>query len=602
MGFLQPFPVLLIVVAGLLACTSCDEGGLQHLDKFKGLGDNCEDNATCTVDVEFSFCNLTVDVKHCACLPAYVPDDRTGIPEKCLLKATELEVPDSCEIQTQCRDFENSECRIESNAGQCVCIGVRVPSDNKLRCLTGEVPIGQPCEEDQQCVGGPNSACSISKRCECTSGWVSNSNNTECLIIVDNLLGDYCTETIQCQRGKPGDFSECIAYLEEPNKKCNCTNSAIVVGNDNICYPIVSRIGNACEKDQQCIVGIGGSTCVNKVCECNSGFFPSNDGSKCLQQVELDKPCQEDQQCTQNAICLINATNPNLGKVCQCDAGYVGAVNTCYAVTTAIGGFCNDDIQCKNLEANCIQYNETETTKTCQCTVDEIENSSKTKCLARLSKLNVTCEDSIQCQMINNSECYLNATPNQKKCQCRQNDYVESWERPNTCVLIGNELNAKCDEDRQCIEGIGNLSECADGKCQCKRTYGYYNGSCYIPAKLDQKCDYLEECQVGVNQLAFCQGGYCRCQSGTIRFDEKCYLNKTVGDPCESNIECTVGIQGQVQCDGSTKSCKCGLGYSPDPLNKVCTSGSTPNFQFSLYMCVIMLIMSSFSLKNSVYW
>ncbi|ODM96454.1 Prion-like-(Q/N-rich) domain-bearing protein 25 [Orchesella cincta] len=575
--------VVLTFVASLVAFSTCQS-------VKNGLGEDCTVDADCTVTVTFSYCNTTAGVNKCACLPEYVQGNNTVVPVPeltCFLKATELDKPNSCEISAQCVHFGNSTC----DTMQCVCRSGSLSSTDKKKCLTANVIIGQHCEEDKQCVG-PNSGCTSSKVCACNVGYVSNSNNTQCLQVVNDLLTTECLEPIQCHRGSPGPWSDCIVSpAGSTTKVCNCTSLAIAV--NSTCYLIPVEVENACQTDQQCEVGLGESYCSsNGQCLCKAGFVPSTNRDKCLLQVKLDDSCVDSTQCStvNNAQCVLNASNPTDGQRCRCNTNYVGDGGECYPLTTVIGGLCSRDSQCVNLGATC-------NTTTCQCSGTDVENASKTKCLPLRPNLNDTCDQTAQCQ-VNNSVCVL--PPGQTtglQCQCQLDVYVESNVTDNTCVPIRHELNEKCEENLQCVAGIGNLSECADGVCQCKRTYGYFNGSCYIPSALGQVCHQHEDCYLGVNQYAFCSNGTgttdarCRCQPGTLELNRKCYQPKLIGHSCVFNEECTVSIQGEVQCDATTKICTCRLGYSPDAGNTVCASGTMLQYQFSLSLCVIMLVM-----------
>lgn len=175
-----------------------------------------------------------------------------------------------------------------------------------------------------------------------------------------------------------------------------------------------------------------------------------------------------------------------------------------------------------------------------------------------------------------------------------------------------HERNKPCAEEVQCIAGLGPLSTCADGVCQCKLSYGYHNGKCYIPAKLNELCEVVEQCYVGVNNLTMCSTRStrpedtplrrCQCLPGTIPFqnNQKCFdPNKRVGSSCNSHEECTFSIVGTVYCETFTKSCACQLGSTPIASNSICTSGSGASnihqyFSFIVTLLIIIFLETTF--------
>ncbi|ODM92518.1 hypothetical protein Ocin01_14164 [Orchesella cincta] len=187
------------------------------------------------------------------------------------------------------------------------------------------------------------------------------------------------------------------------------------------------------------------------------------------------------------------------------------------------------------------------------------------------------CRETTQCTPLN-SACVFDRNENTSFCLCSVGEYIESEKTPGKCLKIQNELRLPCEEEQQCVSGLGILSECRDGFCFCRYNYAYYDGYCYTPAKLTERCYVDGECHAGVNNYTFCNPSdmRCRCLPGAIVHDNTCYATKYVGDLCNSNVECALSILGNVICDSSTNRCTCFRGYSAEYGNSVCSSASLP--------------------------
>lgn len=183
-----------------------------------------------------------------------------------LVKTSQL-VTTECESNTACEIFSpGSYCSQDKRICSCD-INFR-PSKNGLHCLKADINIGQPCTEDQQCVGFAGYQTSIclpgSRICACNDGYVPNQNFTTCLRIVAKL-GEDCEEHYQCQVGKPGPLSECVKEDDLPRSVCRCQSSAVDAPppNSDYCFR-KSPSKQACQVGTQCYQMQ--EICVEQVC------------------------------------------------------------------------------------------------------------------------------------------------------------------------------------------------------------------------------------------------------------------------------------------------------------------------------------------------
>lgn len=295
----------------------CNDGFIESPDGMKciplshAIGDNCEINAQCLV------ANSVCENNVCACASGFVSSmDKT----KCLQKR-EI-IGEECEEHAQC--FANAEC--SGGALKCTCKNGFVSSLDKKRCLLIQYTIGNPCELSEQC-GAPNSYCSEESKCACKDGFVPDPSLTNCIpestarligqpcksfvecpgtsectnagicactegqivnvklqdcLGIRNTLGSPCSEVQQCQQGELGPLSDCVDTDGGGKKVCHCSENAVNGGKSNKCLQRALQIGDACEIQEQCIVRLGSSQCLDGHCQCILPSKPTADLTKCV--------------------------------------------------------------------------------------------------------------------------------------------------------------------------------------------------------------------------------------------------------------------------------------------------------------------------------
>lgn len=310
-----------------------------------------------------------------------------------------------CENNSSCEIFVGSFC--DQTASICRCKTGTFANPGESICLS---LIGQPCTENQQCVGhdSNSSVCLIGsspKLCDCRTRFVQNFDLTDCLPIRDSL-GEHCVESIQCQRGAPGNFSSCL------NHSCQCNPNTVPVDVNTTtnlpatCMLTAVQVGGPCENDLQCTTNLGSSRCNGNVCVCSENHV--NASSRCLPAKSLSEDCVESVQCTAlNSECTGTG-----GLKCTCKNGYVNVVseNTCLA-KVSIGQSCENSVQCPDTSTCTLN-------KKCECSQGYIPSASNDKCLKLAELLDETCIEQSQCKQLANSEC-VNG-----KCHCSPGRYI----------------------------------------------------------------------------------------------------------------------------------------------------------------------------------
>lgn len=174
------------------------------IPKIVKLDENCETNAQCLANTQFSKC----ENKTCTCIEKYVRNNGhclSAIGRKCATN----------------KDCQNDTQYTICSKNQCVCNHSHVASSDQKTCLPNADYLGQ-CSETAQC----NRNLGVGAICEdgmCICNYdhfnitIGPTNRTYCEKIV--VPGDYCTQHKECQQYvKHLDEQTMECYMSE----CNC--------------------------------------------------------------------------------------------------------------------------------------------------------------------------------------------------------------------------------------------------------------------------------------------------------------------------------------------------------------------------------------------
>lgn len=218
-----------------------------------------------------------------------------------------------------------------------------------------------------------------------------------------------------------------------------------------------------------------------KKCACNPAknavYVKVDDACLGVSTFARDFSCKFDDQCRAGSLGPYSVCNPNTGR-CEClDSLGPGRdiikINDKCVVAKRIGDNCEEDLEC---DQSIQGY--------AQCGLPQQGN---------LPVLPV------------------NAT---KVCKCSPGyipDAGKEINNPRLCLPVGKDESSACQIDEQCHAGIGPLSRCFSGTCQCADVVAW--------------------------------------QGEAVFYKDRCYLKRALGDPCESDTQCKAGINENAVCD-----------------------------------------------------
>lgn len=214
------------------------------LKKAQQLGDSCEENIQCHAELtEWSYCLRGM----CACI------ETISVPSKnndtCLEIIHDLD-NGTCEESQQCQHGipgEFSECvpsKDDPTKNVCMCTDEAVNETGCNKCLRKAKLVGDSCEADIQCTAnlGDLSSC-LSGECLCIEGVsIPGKDNDTCLEIINNLMGDICQESQQCQSGTPGQLSDCLPLQNDSSKAvCQCSGKGANIPGEHVCLEYLAE-------------------------------------------------------------------------------------------------------------------------------------------------------------------------------------------------------------------------------------------------------------------------------------------------------------------------------------------------------------------------
>ncbi|KAL4506089.1 hypothetical protein ABPG72_013850 [Tetrahymena utriculariae] len=382
---------------------------------------------------------------------------------------------------------------INNDSTACVCGQNKQETDKKCTCIKGFF------EKDKQCVG-------------CISSCDVCSNETDCQKCSVNSYLNYMNK---CESDCPETFIKddrnlkciCPTNFRLQNNKCFCDTGYSYVGGNCIkcpqncnscssettciqCLPIYFLdFNNTCNTDcpatyikdlssSFCKCGQGQTENTNKhTCECNNGFFPSQDGT-CEQCIYNCQICQNGTECTkcedkfflnsqnscvsscpqtfqqdlQNMICVCPNNSTLNGKICTCNQDYeMQSDNTCELKCSPFCDSCSVAGECDVCQEGYFMNFDFTCVNTCPQTY--IEN-----------KYTRTCECDQLAEMINVSQF-------EKKCVCPTNLIYQEGSKCLNCI----QNCQKCSNENNCDKCIQGFYLHSDGKCgDCDTKNGYF--------------------------------------------------------------------------------------------------------------------------------
>ncbi|KAL6727584.1 hypothetical protein Aduo_009449 [Ancylostoma duodenale] len=503
------------------------------------------------------------------------PATQTMINNRCVTYSI---VGGPCMANAQCvggSTCQNSYCTCESGLAEM--FGFCIVDTTRPQCkdsevmvngkCTPKVPVGFPCQVNQQCLGGAQ--CNYGT-CQCPAGQAiingvclggssggcpSNQVmvNGQCMPLV--VIGSRCSFTQQCLGNSVciNNFCQCPSGSSQFNGKCSspeCRQNQVLVNNQCLA---MATVGGQCRYDEQCT---GYSQCTNGYCRCPDGAAPTNGmcntqstgckpyqvsvNNQCLDKVSIGQSCSNVAQCILNARC---------SSTCECQYP-----------TTYNGSAC----------VNGIYY----------CSPGTVSVSNR--CLP-LVQLGQSCQNSAQCMsfgICSSGRCICSTDSTAINGICRSNQEMFGCDLNQ--VLIGNQcyllsqIGARCTYNQQCLGG----SICQSGICRCPaNTVDNGNGMClngnnpgtsqYCASPNEEVASIPVNCQVS------------GCPSGSY-----CYLN-----PQLQKFFCCrqkqTGGGGSGECKDPSQSIMYENGVATNCLYAHCPSGAHCEHSSSMqqYVC-----------------
>ncbi|XP_072759254.1 uncharacterized protein [Anoplolepis gracilipes] len=228
-----------------------------------------------------------------------------------LSSAERIDTPIPCGNTSDCRSTK-LELQVDAfcTDGYCMCPNV----DNGVNFCSSfhvqETKISGPlfyrtCKLHQDCKYMGGFCNKTISQCDCVKDYVPATDKQHCVRKV-RAIGAACTDENQC--------STFLANTTCENEKCVCISGYHYV--EHACWR-KAGYRRPCRKNQECS-HIEGVICANMICECASGTVLNMDGMKCLTAaMKIEDDCVESAQCSAtfaNSLCL--------DKKCQCESGY----------------------------------------------------------------------------------------------------------------------------------------------------------------------------------------------------------------------------------------------------------------------------------------
>ena len=278
------------------------------------------------------------------------------------------------------------------------------------------------------------------------------------------------------------------------------------------------------------------SLCVNKTCECLSGYKSINNDRAC-ELRELNDTCEIDSDCSD----AITNTNCSFGR-CFCNSGYKSTpledVLEIYTILPDNNTVLNDS----SMSTDNTKNSENEK----QCVLRHIGND----CV-----VSTDCSDAVP-----NSICKNNT------CVCKQG-FKLGANSSYTCEP--NKISDTCIVNADCSEAVNN-SICANKECKCKRGFqqSHDKTECNRRKIFDKTCYTSSDCFMAVSYSS-CIKHQCLCNNGyyASNGNRTCTKFKIGDNNCINILDCKEAVSKSTCRKGV---CKCINGYMAENNNTVC--------------------------------
>ncbi|XP_065723031.2 prion-like-(Q/N-rich) domain-bearing protein 25 isoform X2 [Drosophila suzukii] len=244
----------------------------------------------------------------------------------------------------------------------------------------------------------------VSKTCVCQKNYFYERDLRNCRKPIQYHLS--CTSNSQCS-----PFGASYCHPEIP-RRCTCEEYALYDAIKQLCE-YKQGLGAECESNDACPVDH--SVCSNRLCVCADNYFEKDE--MCLRGIGAD--CSVEDDCVAENTSCLEKDEEEQSRTCQCRKGYVHFKDQCLKEAEELEDECVEDEQCKPLLASC------NTEGKCGCTDEQHEKNGvcevkrelgesctkATECYIEKDPENIECRNSV-CQ------CKFGYTANSEQKQC----------------------------------------------------------------------------------------------------------------------------------------------------------------------------------------
>ncbi|KOC70380.1 hypothetical protein WH47_02883 [Habropoda laboriosa] len=147
----------------------------------------------------------------------------------------------------------------------------------------GSAKIGERCERDRNCI--QHAYCRVQMTCLCNQYYSPTFDMSMCIA----SAGLSCTDDFACST---------MANAECRQGVCACKDSYILdINNSSNCISKPSKMGDHCQRTDECQDALGRAMCINNRCQCISSYHFVNETAKCIQTRLLYNTCLMDYEC-----------------------------------------------------------------------------------------------------------------------------------------------------------------------------------------------------------------------------------------------------------------------------------------------------------------
>ncbi|XP_031841133.1 uncharacterized protein LOC116430740 [Nomia melanderi] len=335
------------------------------------------------------------------------------------------------------------------------------------------------------------------------------------------------------------------------NKICQCASGYVINGSLTACIKVVTAYNDDCEESIQCSSYLhSGAACVNKVCTCIDGYYYLH--GRCNAYTGLLGKCRLDEDCYVHAE--YGAASCDNG-VCKCSPGYYQReYRTCRPEGKVVGDACVIDNDCKLDNAYCDDNK-------CSIKKDKSISVHKENMLQESYELEQIATE-LRTNCTTNEACGENALCSELGiCICKRGYFFDT--STTKCVP---ELGESCQEnDNSTIE----YAECKNKKWNCVsgRVSSASNQQCLKLTRVyNNSCLNNENCQI-FGPDSICENKKCICNENShfVESEMFCWLKTGFNGTCQRDIDCYIdGINTSLSCTNKVCSCPEGTHANSD--------------------------------------